>query len=92
MRTIKLTLAYDGSNYAGWQWQPNAKTLQGTLEAAIAKVTGETVRVLASGRTDAGVHALGQVVSFPTSSEMPAEGAHTVSVQSETSTDGIPTT
>lgn len=70
MRTIKLTLAYDGAAYAGWQAQPDAKTLQGTLEAAIAKVTGETVRVLASGRTDAGVHALGQVVSFSTGCEL----------------------
>jgi tRNA pseudouridine38-40 synthase len=73
MRTIKLTLAYDGTDYAGWQAQPNAKTLQGTLEAAITKVTGETIRVLASGRTDAGVHALGQVVSFSTNSDMPAD-------------------
>jgi tRNA pseudouridine38-40 synthase len=73
MRTIKLTLAYDGTDYAGWQAQPDAKTLQGTLEAAIGKVTGETVRVLASGRTDAGVHALGQVVSFSTGSELSAD-------------------
>jgi tRNA pseudouridine38-40 synthase len=73
MRTIKLTLAYDGTHYAGWQAQPDAKTLQGTLEAAIAKVTGESIRVLASGRTDAGVHALGQVVSFATNSELPPD-------------------
>lgn len=73
MRTIKLTLAYDGTAYAGWQSQPDAKTLQGTLEAAIEKVTGEAVRTLASGRTDAGVHAIGQVVSFSTSSDMPVD-------------------
>jgi len=62
VRSLKLTLAYDGSAYAGWQVQPGAKTLQGTLEAALAKVTGREIRSLASGRTDAGVHALGQVV------------------------------
>lgn len=68
MRTIKLTLAYDGTAYAGWQVQPGHATLQGTLEAAIGKVTGQPVRVTASGRTDAGVHALGQVVGFTTES------------------------
>jgi tRNA pseudouridine38-40 synthase len=73
MRTIKLTLAYDGTDYAGWQAQRSAKTLQGTLEAAIAKVTGQSIRVFASGRTDAGVHALGQVISFTTASEMPVD-------------------
>ncbi|MBN2476644.1 MAG: tRNA pseudouridine(38-40) synthase TruA [Pirellulales bacterium] len=62
MRTIKLTLAYDGTDYAGWQAQPDCRTVQETLEAAIERVTGRKVRVLASGRTDAGVHALGQVV------------------------------
>jgi tRNA pseudouridine38-40 synthase len=64
MRTFKLTLAYDGTHYAGWQSQPGRATLQDTLERALAKITGETARVVASGRTDAGVHALGQVVSF----------------------------
>jgi len=66
MHTIKLTLAYDGTAYAGWQVQPREKTVQQVLEKAIEKVTGEQVRVLASGRTDAGVHALGQVVGFRT--------------------------
>jgi len=64
MRTIKLTLAYDGTDYSGWQVQADQKTVQGVLEAAIRKITGQDVRVLASGRTDAGVHALGQVVGF----------------------------
>ncbi len=64
MRTFKLTLAYDGSNYSGWQAQPGCKTLQETFERALTKVTGETIRVTASGRTDAGVHALGQVLSL----------------------------
>ena len=64
MRTFKLTLAYDGTAYAGWQVQPGQATVQGALEAAIERVTGRSVRVLASGRTDAGVHAAGQVVGF----------------------------
>jgi tRNA pseudouridine38-40 synthase len=64
MRTFKLTLAYDGTNYSGWQSQPGRVTVQGTLERALAKVAGEAIRVVASGRTDAGVHALGQVVSL----------------------------
>ena len=66
MRTLKLTIAYDGTAYAGWQFQPDKPTVQETLEKAVAKVTGQRVRVLASGRTDAGVHALGQVVGFRT--------------------------
>ncbi|OYV89059.1 MAG: tRNA pseudouridine(38-40) synthase TruA [Planctomycetia bacterium 21-64-5] len=73
MRTIKLTLAYDGTAYAGWQVQPGQRTLQETLEAALATITGETIRVTASGRTDAGVHALGQVVSFDTQLTLSAE-------------------
>ncbi len=62
MPTFRLTLAYDGTAYAGWQVQPGCQTIQEALEGAIEKVTGQQVRVLASGRTDAGVHALGQVV------------------------------
>jgi tRNA pseudouridine38-40 synthase len=64
MRTFKLTLAYDGSDFAGWQWQPNKRTIQGEVQAAIERVTQEKCKCFASGRTDAGVHALGQVVSF----------------------------
>ncbi len=64
MRTFRLTLAYDGTHYRGWQVQPGRVTLQGTLETALATITREEIRVTASGRTDAGVHALGQVVSF----------------------------
>ncbi len=66
MRTLKLLLAYDGTGYAGWQVQPGQPTVQAALETAITKVTGRTVRTVASGRTDAGVHALGQVVGFST--------------------------
>jgi tRNA pseudouridine38-40 synthase len=64
MPTFKLILAYDGTAYCGWQFQPGRVTLQETLERALAKIAGQGVRVVASGRTDAGVHALGQVVSF----------------------------
>jgi len=70
VRTLKLTIAYDGTAYAGWQFQPDRPTVQQTLEAALEKVTGETIRVLASGRTDAGVHALGQVVGLRTASAL----------------------
>ncbi len=60
-------LEYDGTNYHGWQLQANAATLQGTLEAVLARLCNEPVRVRAAGRTDTGVHALGQVVAFRTS-------------------------
>ena len=73
MRTIKLTLAYDGTDFAGWQRQQGSRTVQATLEETIEKITGERPATLASGRTDAGVHALGQVVSFRTASRLPAE-------------------
>lgn len=67
MRNIRLTLSYDGSDFNGWQTQPGYRTVQETLEKAIAALTGEErVRVNASGRTDAGVHAVGQVVNFYT--------------------------
>jgi tRNA pseudouridine38-40 synthase len=65
MRNFKLILSYDGTDFNGWQTQPGYRTVQETLEQAIAKLTGEPrIRVNASGRTDAGVHALGQVVNF----------------------------
>src|SRR5665647_840150 len=73
MRTLKLTIAYDGTSYAGWQFQPGKPTVQQMLEAAIEKVTGQHSSTLASGRTDAGVHALGQVVGFRTNSALPPE-------------------
>lgn len=72
MRNIKLVLAYDGSDFSGWQVQPDAVTIQGTLASVIGRVTGENVLPQGSGRTDAGVHALGQVASFKTESPIPA--------------------
>jgi tRNA pseudouridine38-40 synthase len=72
MRTIKLTLAYDGSEFFGWQVQPNRPTVQAAVMEAVAAVTGERAAVHGSGRTDAGVHALAQVASFQTASGIPA--------------------
>lgn len=60
-RTFHLTLAYDGTRYAGWQVQPRVPTIQGELERVVERIAGEPIRILASGRTDAGVHAVGQV-------------------------------
>jgi tRNA pseudouridine38-40 synthase len=73
MRSLKLLLAYDGTDFSGWQVQPGAATVQGTLASAIGRVTGETVLPQGSGRTDAGVHALAQVATFATQSPIPAE-------------------
>jgi len=73
MRNLKIVLAYDGSEYAGWQVQPDPATVQGTLASALGRLTGEKVLPQGSGRTDAGVHALAQVASFETASSIPAE-------------------
>jgi len=72
MPTFKLTLAYDGTDFSGWQAQPGQRTVQGELETAWREITGETVRVIAASRTDAGVHALGQVVGVQTGSRLTA--------------------
>lgn len=72
-RTLKLTIAYDGSDYAGWQVQRNHPTLQAAFQETLKKIVGHRTHVAASGRTDAGVHALGQVVSFETDSNLSAE-------------------
>jgi tRNA pseudouridine38-40 synthase len=71
MRNLKLILSYDGSEFSGWQVQPDAATVQGTLASAIGRITGEKVLPQGSGRTDAGVHALAQVVTFVTESSVP---------------------
>ncbi len=71
MRNIRLTLAYDGTDFHGWQRQPSQPTIQECVEAAIGRVTGTTATLWGSGRTDAGVHAAGQVANFKTESRIP---------------------
>ena len=72
MRNFKGIIAYDGSKYSGWQLQVEQPTIQGKLEQALLKITREKIRVLSSGRTDSGVHAHGQVISFRTACELEA--------------------
>lgn len=72
-RTIRLDLAYEGAGFSGFGLQPGRRTVQGVLEAALEGVLGEATRVTAAGRTDAGVHARGQVVSFRTDARLPGE-------------------
>lgn len=74
VRTLQMTLAYDGTNYCGWQIQPNGISLQAVVEKSLEDFTSDATRVVASGRTDAGVHAIGQVISFTTRSTAPCEG------------------
>ena len=73
MPVFKLTLAYDGAEFSGWQAQPGRRTVQGELERAWLEITGETVRLNAAGRTDAGVHAAGQVVSVESATTIPPD-------------------
>ena len=73
MQNWKLTLTYDGTAYHGWQVQPGLPTIQGELQKAIERVLGESPLPQGSGRTDAGVHALGQVASFPLEAPIPAD-------------------
>lgn len=70
MRNIKITIEYDGKNFAGWQSQEGKVCIQSEIEKAIKEVTGEDVELIASGRTDAGVHALGQVANFHTNTNI----------------------
>lgn len=71
MRNMRLVLSYDGTDFSGWQVQPDAATIQGTLALAIGRITRENVLPQGSGRTDAGVHALAQVATFVTASPIP---------------------
>ena len=71
MKNIKLTIEYDGKDFGGWQKQPNKLNIQGNIEKAIYEITGEEVELIGSGRTDAGVHSLGQVANFKTSTKIP---------------------
>ena len=73
MRNIKLIIEYDGKDFNGWQKQPTKLNIQGTIEQAIKQITGEDIELNASGRTDAGVHSLGQVANFKTESKIPAD-------------------
>ena len=71
MRNIKLVLEYDGTNYHGWQTQPNLPTIQSTIEDALEKLTQTSIQVIGAGRTDTGVHAEGQVANFHTDAQIP---------------------
>ena len=73
MPSVRLDIEYDGSSFRGWARQPGLRTVQGELEAALATVLREEVELTVAGRTDTGVHALGQVASFETSAEVPTD-------------------
>ena len=73
MRNVKVVVEYDGTDFFGFQYQPNVATIQGELEKTLAKVVKEKVIVYGSGRTDSGVHALGQVISFRTQGTIPVD-------------------
>src|SRR5437660_6350 len=70
MSTFRMIVAYDGGAYSGWQLQENGPSIQGAIEAALLKITGQAIRIAGSGRTDAGVHALGQVASFEAETQL----------------------
>src|SRR5271157_3985365 len=73
MRRIRIQLAYDGSDFHGWQVQPGLPTIQGTLESVVSEIEGRPVDVAGSGRTDAGVHALAQVAAFAIENPIPLD-------------------
>ena len=73
MRNIKLIIEYNGRNFNGWQKQPNKLNIQGELEKVIGEITGEEIDLIASGRTDAGVHSFGQTANFKTNSKLDIE-------------------
>ena len=76
MPTFKLTIGYDGTNFSGWQAQPGRRTVQGTIQDTWQKITGDQVQVTASSRTDAGVHALGQVVGVTSTTHLSYDQLH----------------
>ncbi len=71
MRNIRLTVQYEGTDYSGWQSQKNARSIQDVIEKVLSKVLGHRAAITGSGRTDAGVHAIGQVANFRTASKIP---------------------
>lgn len=73
MKRIKLTIAYDGTNYCGWQVQPNGITVEEVVNKTLKKLTGEDIQVIGASRTDSGVHALGNVAVFDTHTTIPPE-------------------
>ncbi|MBV8842465.1 MAG: tRNA pseudouridine(38-40) synthase TruA [Bryobacterales bacterium] len=73
MRRVKITVSYDGTNYHGWQIQPDLPTIQGTLEEVLSRIEESPVHVTGSGRTDAGVHALAQVAAFDLENPIPCD-------------------
>lgn len=73
MKRIRLTVAYDGSNYCGWQIQPNGITVESVLNDALSRITGEEIRVTGASRTDAGVHARGNIAVFDSNTTIPPE-------------------
>lgn len=73
MRNVKVVVEYDGTDYFGYQYQPNVPTVQGELERVLSKIVKEKVSIYGSGRTDSGVHAAGQVINFLTSGSIPIE-------------------
>ena len=76
MKRIKLIVSYDGTNYCGWQIQPNGVTIEEVLNQTLSKLTGEEIRVIGASRTDTGVHALGNVAVFDTNSTIPPDKIH----------------
>lgn len=73
MKRLKLTVAYDGTNYCGWQVQPGVPTIEGELNKALSRLTGEDIQVIGASRTDAGVHACGNVAVFDSGTPIPGE-------------------
>ena len=71
MRRIKLTVAYDGTNYCGWQIQPNGITIEEVLNQKLSRLTGEEIHVIGASRPDSGVHAVGNIAFFDTNSTIP---------------------